>query len=274
MRAHVSRETYGKTRESKRIVDAESNILDEQGEVDDYAAYFREARGTITEAEGAARSLTGRAKGRMGFLLGTYASDDLYSAFLAGRINTGRLSAERASAIADTHSGRGASREPRGAYLRRFGSRAGYCIPATRRVRRSTPMRSRRGKWSRRLPSEGREGRREGGRAPGTAGKSTASRPATPGPRDDFGTTTRRAGTHTQRQPAGPGRRPRSAYCQDAGRIGASPGGGSPCAIAPARTGPTAHGHPSTPAPLTAEILPVRGSTAATLAAQQSSATS
>lgn len=94
--AQVLREADGWTRAQMRTVDAESNILDEQGEVDDYAAYFREIRGTLTEAEGAARSLTERAKGRMGFLLGTFASNDLYSAFLSGRIT-----AERASAIAD-----------------------------------------------------------------------------------------------------------------------------------------------------------------------------
>ena len=92
----ILREKDGWTVKHMRVIDAESNILDEQGDVDDYAVYFRQAGQDVTEAEARERGLTSREKGRLGYLLGTFSSADLFSAFLGGRIP-----AAQAAAIAD-----------------------------------------------------------------------------------------------------------------------------------------------------------------------------
>ena len=75
-------------------LDAEANIRDNQGEVSDYANYFRN---TETTAEGASsRGLLARDKGRKGFAIESGASDDLYALYVAGKIT-----AEKAVAIAE-----------------------------------------------------------------------------------------------------------------------------------------------------------------------------
>lgn len=61
-------------------LDAESNIRDGQGKVRDYALYFRHSP-QLTEAYARAEGLLDRAKGKAGWALGKYASDDLYTAY-------------------------------------------------------------------------------------------------------------------------------------------------------------------------------------------------
>lgn len=76
---HIYKEADGFTLDMARIFDAESNIRDEKGSVRDYAAYFR-ATG-ITEEQASRRGLLARVKGKNGFALGAYASDDLYNGY-------------------------------------------------------------------------------------------------------------------------------------------------------------------------------------------------
>jgi hypothetical protein len=86
--AYVMREADGFTKPMAMSLDAELNILDEKGEVKDYANYFRNT--SITEDKAAQRGLLSRAKGRAGFRIGTGAGPDLYAAYQAGRINEAR----------------------------------------------------------------------------------------------------------------------------------------------------------------------------------------
>lgn len=92
------REEDGYSERDARAIGAELNILEGQGTVDDYATFFR--NNSITEGDAEQRGLLARVKGRTGFLLGRFASDDVWAAFKAGH-----LSADRAAAIADV--GRG-----------------------------------------------------------------------------------------------------------------------------------------------------------------------
>jgi hypothetical protein len=88
------READGWTAARVAILDAEANILDNQGEVSDYANYFRNSE--ITEEEASSRGLLYNDKGRKGWALGKYAADDLYAAYVAGEITL-----SKAVAIAD-----------------------------------------------------------------------------------------------------------------------------------------------------------------------------
>ncbi|MCG5533094.1 N-6 DNA methylase [Halorhodospira sp. 9621] len=74
--AQVVREADGFSREDAMVADAEMNIRDGQGEVADYAAYFKQ-RGT-DEAQAQRRGLLERAKGRDGFTIASQGSDTLY----------------------------------------------------------------------------------------------------------------------------------------------------------------------------------------------------
>jgi hypothetical protein len=85
---YIMREADGFTKPMAMSLDAELNILDEKGEVKDYANYFRNT--SITEDKAAQRGLLSRAKGRAGFRIGTGAGPDLYAAYQAGRINEAR----------------------------------------------------------------------------------------------------------------------------------------------------------------------------------------
>jgi hypothetical protein len=97
--AYVMREADGFTKPMAMALDAELNILDEKGEVKDYANYFRNT--TITEDKAAQRGLLSRAKGRSGFRIGTGAGPDLYAAYQAGRINEARTLAIATAAPGD-----------------------------------------------------------------------------------------------------------------------------------------------------------------------------
>jgi hypothetical protein len=97
--AYVMREADGFTKPMAMALDAELNILDEKGEVKDYANYFRNT--TITEDKAAQRGLLSRAKGISGFRIGTGAGPDLYAAYQAGRINEARTLAIATAAPGD-----------------------------------------------------------------------------------------------------------------------------------------------------------------------------
>lgn len=92
--AQIVKESEGWTRERVSTLDAEANIRDNQGEVSDYANYFRNS--DISKEEASRRGLLSRDKGRKGYAIGSRASDDLYAAFQAGDIT-----ADKAAAIAD-----------------------------------------------------------------------------------------------------------------------------------------------------------------------------
>jgi hypothetical protein len=85
---YIMREADGFTKPMAMSLDAELNILDEKGEVKDYANYFRNT--SIAEDQAAQRGLLSRAKGRAGFRIGTGAGPDLYAAYQAGAINEAR----------------------------------------------------------------------------------------------------------------------------------------------------------------------------------------
>lgn len=83
--AQVFREADGYNRNWAKQIDAELNIRDENGEVRDYANYFR-ARGESRESA-QAKSLLSRRKGRDGFDIAESATDLLYAAYQAEEIS-------------------------------------------------------------------------------------------------------------------------------------------------------------------------------------------
>jgi len=86
--AQVVREDDGFTPSMALTYDAESNIRDGNGTVDDYATYFRHAE--VDEATARAHGLLDRAKGRAGWDLGKNAGDDLCAAWRAGKVGEDR----------------------------------------------------------------------------------------------------------------------------------------------------------------------------------------
>lgn len=92
--AQIVSEAAGFTKENALTFDAEANIRDGQGAIEDYAHYFRNSP-QISESEARARGLLSRAKGKDGWSLGRLASDDLYALWAADKIKT-----EQALAIA------------------------------------------------------------------------------------------------------------------------------------------------------------------------------
>ena len=95
----IMRESDGFSKVAAMATDAELNILDEKGEVKDYANYFRST--TITEDQAKKRGLIRRAKGYSGYRIGTGAGPDLYAAYQAGRINEARTLAIASAAPGD-----------------------------------------------------------------------------------------------------------------------------------------------------------------------------
>jgi len=83
----ILREADGVGAREAMMIDAELNILDNQGEVFDYAYYFREAGYTRESAE--ERGLLRNAKGKSGFDIGALASQDLFARFLNRQIDEG-----------------------------------------------------------------------------------------------------------------------------------------------------------------------------------------
>ena len=92
--AQIMREADGFTQAQALTFDAESNIRDGQGSVEDYAHYFKNTP-SLTEADARSRGLLSRAKGENGWRLGKDSSDDVYALWRDGKITT-----EKAVAIA------------------------------------------------------------------------------------------------------------------------------------------------------------------------------
>lgn len=84
--AQVVEEARGFTRQMALKFDAEGNIRDGQGSVEDYAQYFKNSP-ALTEEEARARGLLSRAKGNSGWDLGRNASDDVLSLWKAGKVS-------------------------------------------------------------------------------------------------------------------------------------------------------------------------------------------
>ena len=82
--AQVVEEAQGFTKDMALTFDAEANIRDGQGDTEDYAQYFKHTTG-LTQKEAESRGLLSRAKGKAGWDLARSASDDLYSAWQAGK---------------------------------------------------------------------------------------------------------------------------------------------------------------------------------------------
>lgn len=72
----VVRERDGFTVEMAATLDAELNIRDEQGDIRDYALYFR--RSGLSRQDAEARGLISRSKGKRGYAIGTGASETLF----------------------------------------------------------------------------------------------------------------------------------------------------------------------------------------------------
>jgi hypothetical protein len=87
-------EARGFTKEMARILDAELNIRDGQGDVQDYAQYFK-FRGN-SEEQVAKRGILRDVKARQGFNIATKGAPETYDAFINGQINE-----RQAAAIAE-----------------------------------------------------------------------------------------------------------------------------------------------------------------------------
>jgi len=86
--SQIVTEAEGFTLAMAKAFDAESNIRDEQGSVEDYVTYFRFSG--ISESDARAKGLLGRTKGSAGFAIANYASEGLYSLYMAGDITETR----------------------------------------------------------------------------------------------------------------------------------------------------------------------------------------
>ena len=89
--SQIVREDDGFTRDMAMTLDAEANIRDGNGEVSDYASYFRHTE--ISEEEARVRGLLGRNKGRAGFEIGRYAENGLYTLYQNGEIGPQKTAA-------------------------------------------------------------------------------------------------------------------------------------------------------------------------------------
>ena len=82
----VVSEEDGFTRDHALIFDAVANIRDGQGDLKDYAQFFRQTRGVLSEEDARTAGLRGRAKGVAGWEVGIHASDDLFALYQNGQI--------------------------------------------------------------------------------------------------------------------------------------------------------------------------------------------
>ena len=98
--ATVVREADGFTRQQAITLDAEFNIRDGNGSVNDYATYFENIP-ALTEAEARARGLLDRAKGNAAWHLAKSASDDLKALYRAGKVGQDKAVAIAALAPGD-----------------------------------------------------------------------------------------------------------------------------------------------------------------------------
>ncbi len=83
--AQIHDEAAGFDQRDAARLDAELNIRDGQGSVQDYASYFKHSQ--ISQEDADARGLLARAKGKAGFTIGNAASEDTFAAHNAGRIS-------------------------------------------------------------------------------------------------------------------------------------------------------------------------------------------
>ncbi|MDD5381866.1 MAG: hypothetical protein PHG53_09570 [Phycisphaerae bacterium] len=91
IQAQIVKEADGFTKEMALTIDAESNIREGQGGIKDYAQYFKNT--AITEQEARERGLLSRTKGEVGFRIGKGAVDDVYAAFIGGKLNESKAAA-------------------------------------------------------------------------------------------------------------------------------------------------------------------------------------
>lgn len=108
--AQVVEEANGFTKEMALTFDAEANIRDGQGSVEDYGTYFRHSP-QLTEEAAKSRGLLSRAKGQAGFDLGRYASDDVYALWKSGKVTEGQALAITRAAPGDAAAQRVGSRQ-------------------------------------------------------------------------------------------------------------------------------------------------------------------
>jgi len=80
----IVREADGFTKDQALTFDAEANIRDGQGEVTDYATYFKGTNISVDEAQ--SRGLLSRAKGKAGWSLAKDASNDVYALWQADKL--------------------------------------------------------------------------------------------------------------------------------------------------------------------------------------------
>ena len=88
--AIVDREADGVTAEQARRNGVLINIRDEQGDIQDYADFVRHEK--MDEATAEKEGILAREKGRTGYLIGRYASDNLFSIFKSGDLNAAKTS--------------------------------------------------------------------------------------------------------------------------------------------------------------------------------------
>ena len=94
MTTRIVRAKDGVTEVEARAMGAKLNILEGQGKVEDYADFFRATK--ISEAEAERQGLLARVKGKTGFMVGRFASEDVWAGY-----RNGKVSAEKAAVIAD-----------------------------------------------------------------------------------------------------------------------------------------------------------------------------
>jgi len=86
--AQIVKESEGWTQEKAETFDAEANIRDGQGDLEDFAYYFRKSGISQQDAE-AKGLLRDDGKGKAGFLIANEATEDVYSGVLMGKIDPG-----------------------------------------------------------------------------------------------------------------------------------------------------------------------------------------
>lgn len=86
--AQIVKESEGWTQEIAETFDAEANIRDGQGDLEDFAYYFRKSGISQQEAE-AKGLLRDDGKGKAGFLIANDATEDVYAGLMAGKIESG-----------------------------------------------------------------------------------------------------------------------------------------------------------------------------------------
>ena len=85
--AIVDREADGVTAEQAKRNGTLINIRDEQGDIEDYAAFIRNEK--MDEARAEKEGILKRQKGRIGFVIGRYSSDNLYHISRSGDMDAG-----------------------------------------------------------------------------------------------------------------------------------------------------------------------------------------